>query len=341
MNNKKEIQYDGVIHKKNQNVYEHMKGYTNYLSNEDGPSFVKSINTQAKNKLNRLERPIASSLQHFNRLKSPLIEEKKVDDNFNKEVANINYNSRISKEHKPYQINLRYSQLPGLVTNNQSYDSNSVSRSQNFNNVNLGSVSNRQVRYVPSGIGNILLAKMQVKLRALGPEGMINLYQQFKSKDKSTQSILEYYDFRSVILNYRIDFEFDDCIPFVHSRANHLNLHKISYKKFMFDLGSYNQIRQNFISFLFNKLDKDQDEFLDVTNEFNETIKQKVKSSSLSDQDKSTILAFKRLSDNYILGSSYSIMSVCEFHFLGSFFSIGFTSDEDFQAYFSLVLLIN
>lgn len=342
MNSKKEIQYDGVIHKNNQNVFQHMKGYTNFLSNEEGPSFAKRIDMQANNKLSKLDRPIASSLQHFNRLRSPLTEEKKVDDTYNKEVASINYNSRILKESKPYhQLNLRYGQIP--LSNSQAYinsvENSPLSQSKNFNQVSLGSVSNRHVKYVTSGIGNMLLAKMQVKLRALGPEGMINLYHQFRQKDKSSQNILEYYDFRTVILTYRIDFEFDDCIPFVHSRANHLNLHKISYKKFMFDLGSYNESRQNFISYVFSELDKDQDQFLNVSSEYSEVIKQKLNGSYLSDQDKSTIFAFKRLSDSYILGSSYSVMSLCEFHFLGSFFSISFSSDEDFKFYFTLILL--
>lgn len=357
LNAKKESQYYQKQITRNHNVFQHMKDYQNYLGN-NGPSFLKTIKSSTPYpydavNLALIEESSRGNLEALSGRKSPLKQPgnqspqrtlKRTDDTYNKYVSEdqskgLKYNkSQIFTNNTNQSQDLRL--IPANSTNKsqnlnsnrynndlQQSDSLSLSSKNGYSGNSAYSFKS-SIQYLGNKLDNKLLSMMIIKMRNLGVEGMIHLYHQFMLKDKSGVKLLDFYDFRGVIIgSYKIDFNFEDCKDFIHSRARSLNLNKISYKDFLFSLGNYNERRMETIKTLIGQLDKDSDGFVHYFNELINPLNSNIES-------KPQIKEFIRLIDHFFLNTySNPYLNTTDIHCFFSCISVKYESDNDFEAY--------
>lgn len=343
---KKEIQYDRVLQQRNQNIFRHMKEYQDYIKSIS-PRNNNTRNTGSKQEedlYQSVNKPIISVEESFNReklIKSPIKLLKKVDDSYNKKIADIQNDLKL-KQSQSTVFNNRYSN-PILDEYKRLQETN-LSKSSNFQSLpqinrqesclSYQSHHNRQIKYLQNVQDNSFIAKMIVKIKSLGVQGMINLYHQFICKDRIGNRTIDYYDFRGIIISiYKIDFSFDDCKNFIQSKGNHINLHKISIKEFLMKISNFNDRRKDYVGKIIKKLDQDQDSYIHFKDELLTYLTNRINLLT-NDRHKSIIIELiKYANDFFMMGFSSQIINSLDFSLFTCCLSIMFDSDDEFISY--------
>lgn len=343
MNLKKEIQYDRNIEIKNNNVYKHMKEYQNYLR-DSSPTFVKTVNTKpsvsvTSNDCNReqlLEERYGEKRIPSRGIKSPQRDIKKKDDFYNRAVAEENLFDRRLKQSSSQIFN-----NSNILSQSVQFYSNppinsSVSNRGEVSKFNPGgfyenfqSDSYKQYKSITNVVESNLMAKLIVKMKALGIEGMINLFHQFSLKDPAKSRAINYYDFRGTLMStYKIDFPIDDIKKYLIPVLTGGNP-KVNYKEFFYNLSQYSEERQEFIANLMSVLDKNNDGLIDYNKELMSELTNQL--LILTGNDKETLLLLKKSMESFfMLGNSFETINSADFHNFFSCFSINYTNTSDF-----------
>lgn len=341
MNLKKEIQYDRNIELKNNNVYKHMKEYQSYL-NDSSPSFVKTINTKPApyKSCNFNSEPWPEERGGLDRLpsrrnKSPQRDNKEKDDIYNRGIAEEKLFDRRLKQSNSQMFN-KYNPLSQSVQiQSNAPIVGAVSSRGEISKFNPGgfyenfqSDSYKQYRTNTNVVESSLMAKLIVKMKALGIDGMINLFHQFTLKDITKSRAVEYYDFRGTLMStYKIDFPIEDLKKYLIPRVG--SSPKVNYKEFFYNLGQYSEERQEFISYLISVLDKNKVGLVDYTKDLMSKLNFQI--SVLSGKDKDEALFLKRSMESfYMLGYSFETINSADFHHFFCCFSILFANTGEF-----------
>lgn len=353
LNNKKEMEYNNNIKQRNDNIFRHMKEYEQYIIKKEvnQPFQPNAIHVPFSNEIKAESRKVDPSdfLSLQKAPKSPMKNLKKLDDFYNKKIADSHFGEKNGLKYS-------YSSLPlSTVTtsrngiNNSSpknetnlpYASNihneSLSKSMNF--YNSTNQNNKQIRYLIQTQDNSFIAKMIVKMRSLGIEGMINLYHQLVNKDKQKNRTIEYYDFRGIIISiYKLDFNFDDCKQFIQSKGTHINLHKISIKDFISKLSLFNDNRKSVVDQVIQKL-FDRNQIIDFNTNLLAYLNERFSTLvAQNDERSSRIRDFTNYAHEFFL-LNYSQTSVNSFDFSVFLicFSMIFDNDNDYIGYIKFI----
>ncbi len=348
LNTKKETEYNKNLKKRNDSIFRHMKEYEEYINKKESQPIQLTLNNlpySQDEKIEQAKNDPSDFLTLQKAPKSPMKKLKKIDDSYNKRLADIHQKEKLSLKQSFSAMSLSGNQ--NLIYSNQYQPQNeNLTKSINitshtkgplFNSINFNSNSdNKQIKYLTKTQDNSFIAKMIVKMRALGIEGMINLFNQMLNKDKYDNRTIDYYDFRGIIISvYRLDFSFDDCKQFIQTKGSSINLHKISIKDFLNKISNFNSIRKVVVDKVISKL-FNTSKIIDLSNDILVFLNERYSAlDNLNRKRVKDLIYF--LHEFYLLNNSKTSVNAYDFSIFLSCFSLSYDNDNDYIDFIKII----
>lgn len=335
---KKEVEYNQKLEHKNNNVSQHMRSYQNYLKDSE-PSFVKIIDRR-----NPLTKSINLKFNN-NQVENENYQSSHINkkDEYMQQESRRNIQELLEKQSNDQRLNSLIPTLSEQPKSNlqlyKSYAMNPIlSGSRSIINLskynpggfyeNFQSDSYKQIRNLTDVVEANLIAKLRVKIKALGVDGIINLYHQFSQRDYSRACFVDYNDFRSILIStYKVDFPIEDLRKYLIQKPG--QGFKVNYKDFLYTISQYDQEHQKFVDFLLQLIDKNQDGLVDYNRELMLELIKRLDSSE--GKLKEHINDFIRSLEMFFLrGQTFSTITSRDFHIFFSCFSIKHQDSDEF-----------